>query len=48
MASHQDPRKAPKAEIRRVTKKPAPKDPKPKRPAPAQAPKPVYTDWAMF
>jgi hypothetical protein len=48
MASYQDPRKAPKAEPRRVTDKPETQDRKPKRPAPKPAPKPIYTDWAMI
>lgn len=48
MPSHEDPRKAVKPDLRRVTDKPAKKEPKPKRPEPRDKPKPIYSDWAMF
>jgi hypothetical protein len=48
MVAYQDPRTAPKPEVRRVTEKPTASDMKPRRPAPEPAPKPVFTDWAMI
>lgn len=48
MAAYQDPRKAPKPELRRVTAKPGEKPGTSKRPAPKTPPKPRYSDWAMF
>jgi hypothetical protein len=48
MASHQDPRKAPKPEIRRVVDKPKTTERSTKRPEPKRPPKPIYSDWAMF
>lgn len=48
MAAYQDPREAAPALARREVDKPTPKQAQPKRPVPKPAPKPVYSDWAMF